>query len=846
MSTSRGRRVFAGLLLLTLNLSTLTNIAFSQRRGPAPRQTAQKKQAPQYGDKAESCNGWRGKVTYVQNIDEERNNNKGQYGYEKFTRIVQVNAEVNATGGGSGAVKVSQLTREVMDSEDRRKADCGDWTTGTRPNTYVEKYYTVMESSGEATGSTPVSVHVSEGGNYYFDISLPPARGKSSMQGKHSQKGYCDPKADNVQDQPAVEQPREFDSIRIYAEGKVDPKDPNAIKGSVKYDPQITVTWDLTRATGECDDGGLTLADLKLEQHVFPNKTNWEQVSGNTVDGNQVKITAAVLNGSKKTKSGTVTIKENKSGKVLTTKSVSLAPGGQADVEFLWDTNGYAWTDSGTKASDREIEATVSDDSLRQEITVVPKPVVLVHGLWSSAEAWSNYQGFMDRFNDEWKAFPVGADPEHGKMNTGVMGTWAASNSIFQNAQELGKQIKFTQESMNAWHVDLVAHSMGGLISRYYIHSFMPTDSPDGRPYITHLVMLGTPNEGSPCADLGSGLVDYFGHPVESLRQLKPSVVADFNRETTNRKGVQFSILVGTAVKATCQADIPGDGVVSIPSAMWQVRDRGFIYRLHTELTGRDDFVIFVKPRLALGPKKAAAAAGIALERNGNSPIGENLLASSEPARVFDSGAVQTDISKIASSKNVRLKAGESAEVPVAFAGGVKNGVTFLSSPNVTVSLVDADGDEVEKIDAGSPRAAEIFKTFFANGKSGNFTVKFENTGDKDETAYLAAWTNSNTLDVEFVEIQAGADGTVKMQVKVTSNGTEVKGASVTAKIDQQNSEVVLFDDGKHGDGEANDGVYGASTEKLSEGDHLVEAKAAADGMSASAATALSVGGNNN
>ena len=63
MSTSRGRRVFVGLLLLTLNFSTLTNIAFSQRRGPAQRQ------APQYGDKAESCNGWLGKVTYVQNVN---------------------------------------------------------------------------------------------------------------------------------------------------------------------------------------------------------------------------------------------------------------------------------------------------------------------------------------------------------------------------------------------------------------------------------------------------------------------------------------------------------------------------------------------------------------------------------------------------------------------------------------------------------------------------------------------------------------------------------------------------------------------------------------------------------
>src|SRR6476620_2157692 len=98
MSTSLGRRVFAGLLLLTLNLSTLTHIAFSQSRGPTQRQTAQKKQAPQYGDKTASCDGWRGKVKYVQNVNEEGVKDKGQYGYEKHTRIVQVDAEVVATG----------------------------------------------------------------------------------------------------------------------------------------------------------------------------------------------------------------------------------------------------------------------------------------------------------------------------------------------------------------------------------------------------------------------------------------------------------------------------------------------------------------------------------------------------------------------------------------------------------------------------------------------------------------------------------------------------------------------------------------------------------------------------
>ena len=843
MSTSRGRRVFAGLLLLTLNLSTLTSIAFSQRRTPAGRQTAQK-QAPQYGDKAESCSGWRGKVTYVQNVNQEGFRDKGQYGYEKSAHIIQIYAEVNATGGGSSAVKVAELHKDVTDSEDRRRADCGGGLGPSRPNAFVEKYYTVFESSGQSTGSTPVNVHVDERGNYYFDISLPPAKGKQSMSGKHTQKGYCSADADNEQVTSPVEQPRQFESIRVYAEGKIDRQNPNAVKGSAHYDPDITVTWDLSKATGECDDGGLTLADLKLEQHVFPNKTDWQDVSGNTVDGNQVKITATVSNGSRKTKSGTVTIKENKSGKELTSRSVSLPPGGETKVEYIWDTNGYAWTDGGQKASDREIEAAVADDSLRQEIIVVPKPVVLVHGLWSSAEAWSNYQAYLDTYNDEWKAFPVGADPAHGRMNTGVMGTWAASNTIFQNAQELGKQIKFTQESMNAWHVDLVAHSMGGLISRFYIHSFMPTDSPDGRPYVTHLVMLGTPNEGSPCADLADGLLDPLGKRVEALKQLEPGEVAKFNSQTTNRKGVKFSILVGVFTTRTCGTGVPGDIVVPVPSAEWQVEERGYVGRIHTGLTGQRDFEFWVKPHLALGPKKASAAAGVA-ENNVpefvSAPIRESLLASVDPLPLLGQTSTQYAAPHVVQSKNLPLKAGESAELSVSAAANVANGVTFLSSQNVTVSLVDGGGETIQKIEAGSPESAEMFKSFDLGGKSGNFTLRFENTGERDESVFAAVWTSTNTLNLEFVGIQNQPDGTVKLQAKLTNNGTPVRAAAVTVKADQQNTESVLFDDGKHGDGEANDGIYGGVTGKLPDGEHLIQGKAAANGMSTSAAAALSV-----
>jgi triacylglycerol esterase/lipase EstA (alpha/beta hydrolase family) len=142
-------------------------------------------------------------------------------------------------------------------------------------------------------------------------------------------------------------------------------------------------------------------------------------------------------------------------------------------------------------------------DSETTEVKVYPKPVILVHGLWSNGAAWGDYHNYLEEAHSfAWKAYAVGADPKVAMMSTGKSaGNWEPTFSIRQNAQELGKQILHTQKTENAWRVDVVAHSMGGLISRYYIHHSM-TNTPDGKPTIKHLVMLGTPNMGSPCADI--------------------------------------------------------------------------------------------------------------------------------------------------------------------------------------------------------------------------------------------------------------------------------------------------------------------------------------------------------
>jgi hypothetical protein len=189
-------------------------------------------------------------------------------------------------------------------------------------------------------------------------------------------------------------------------------------------------------------------------------------------------------------------------------------------------------------------------------------------------------------------------------MNTGnSLGNNQPTNSIFENARELGKQIKFTQESMNAWHVDIVAHSMGGLISRFYIHHLMK-ESFDGKPVVTHLAMLGTPNMGSPWADIVFEEYKEKGFHVEALRELKTDVCRIFNSQITNRKGVKFSITYTDRIPVTGNTTEAGDGVVSKSSAIWEITDVSKSDSLdHTSLTGKEDFMRFIYPRLAVGPR---------------------------------------------------------------------------------------------------------------------------------------------------------------------------------------------------------------------------------------------------
>jgi pimeloyl-ACP methyl ester carboxylesterase len=94
--------------------------------------------------------------------------------------------------------------------------------------------------------------------------------------------------------------------------------------------------------------------------------------------------------------------------------SVNLKGGEQREVEMVWDSSGYAWFDDGRPRLVQRIKAELEEsgkksDELTKNLKVAPKPLVLVHGLWSNWKAWESWQNILTTSHSyDWKAYAVG------------------------------------------------------------------------------------------------------------------------------------------------------------------------------------------------------------------------------------------------------------------------------------------------------------------------------------------------------------------------------------------------------------------------------------------------------
>ncbi|MDO8261548.1 MAG: LamG-like jellyroll fold domain-containing protein, partial [Candidatus Magasanikbacteria bacterium] len=132
-------------------------------------------------------------------------------------------------------------------------------------------------------------------------------------------------------------------------------------------------------------------------------------------------------------------------------------------------------------------------------------PVIIVPGImgsWTTDDGWK-LDPILHTYDDLWGAFKS-AGYEENKNLFAFPYQWRFSNSY--TASLLKNKIDQVKNICHCNKVDLVAHSMGGLVARYYIVSDYYENDVD------KLVFLGTPHKGSPKSYLmweaGEGFVD--------------------------------------------------------------------------------------------------------------------------------------------------------------------------------------------------------------------------------------------------------------------------------------------------------------------------------------------------
>ena len=245
--------------------------------------------------------------------------------------------------------------------------------------------------------------------------------------------------------------------------------------------------------------------------------------------------------------------------------SCSLAVGVETCTTPAFAATGWYWSAEGVSRPERRLLLKLDGQATSASLTlqVRPRPVVMVHGFLSNWETWQAYlgsQGYLATLG--LRGFAVGDGQAPGVLNTGSPSNPAGkTNSIAQNAEILGQYLAAVQQQTGAEKVDLLVHSMGGMIARYYLDRVMSNDN------VAQVIFLGTPMAGSACV-----------YPLASLGYLLPAsleILPDymtniFNQQIVHRQGVPFHMVAGTLLidplTSPCAA-APSDTVVALGSA---------------------------------------------------------------------------------------------------------------------------------------------------------------------------------------------------------------------------------------------------------------------------------------
>jgi pimeloyl-ACP methyl ester carboxylesterase len=464
--------------------------------------------------------------------------------------------------------------------------------------------------------------------------------------------------------------------------------------------------------------------------------------------------------------------------------SCTIPSGNTECTTDLFPALGWYWNSAGTPQEVRIVNAITGDNQppigISQPIQVSPRPVVMVHGFISNWQTWTPYlaqDGFLHPIGLQ--GFAVGDGQVPGVMNTGVItNPVGRTNSIAQNAEILGQYIAGVKQQTGAEMVDLLVHSMGGMISRYYVDRVMQERD------VAQLIMLGSPMGGSDCSVLPAALGFFLPASIEIRENYMRGV---FNQQITHRRGIEFYDLGGTAIEESFKSpctDIPNDTVVSFGSINAIVLQSSTLEVFHSELTLSDKaFADYVKPLL-------------------QKPAG-SFLSAPDPAPV----AQEASLLEFTRVYTGRVEAGGSTELTINIEPdvAVASFALYDASRSVTTIVRGASGNIIELdpqtngfIRIDDPSSLLYLGYGFENPRPGPWRITVQATEstpasgtDFAISVYFVGGAKLGTASSSLVPL---LNDSVELNASVTLNGQPLEIAQAQAVIKHPDGEIETLD----------------------------------------------------
>jgi len=139
------------------------------------------------------------------------------------------------------------------------------------------------------------------------------------------------------------------------------------------------------------------------------------------------------------------------------------------------------------------IRASIDDTDISEavKVKITRTPVVMIHGYQSNGDIFENLMGYLN--SKGYECIPFNYDS--------IKGIAHGSGELKDFLQQ--QKLVYLSKGIQVGRFDLIAHSMGGLVARYYTCSREYIKNHD----IKKIIFISVPHKGSPIASLGA---EYF------------------------------------------------------------------------------------------------------------------------------------------------------------------------------------------------------------------------------------------------------------------------------------------------------------------------------------------------